>query len=75
MFASDASTIKAPYKSLLNQYEIQEENQHTEAKFCRLMNYHQSGNTEYCSCCCESSRKNIPIISEIEFAGRFTDVK
>ncbi|HPM11602.1 MAG TPA: UDP-N-acetylmuramoyl-L-alanine--D-glutamate ligase, partial [Paludibacter sp.] len=29
VFVSDASTIKAPYKSLLNQYEIQwEENQH-----------------------------------------------
>ena len=77
VFVSDASTIKAPYKSLLNQYEIQwEENQHTEAKILQADEIIISpGIPNTAPIVVKAVEKNIPIISEIEFAGRFTDAK
>ncbi len=77
VFVSDASTIKAPYKSLLNQYEIQwEENQHTEAKILQADEIIISpGIPNTAPVVVKATEKNIPIISEIEFAGRFTDAK
>ncbi|OQB31713.1 MAG: UDP-N-acetylmuramoylalanine--D-glutamate ligase [Bacteroidetes bacterium ADurb.Bin174] len=77
VFVSDNSTIKAPYKSLLNQHKIQwEENQHTEAKILQADEIIISpGIPNTAPIVVKATEKNIPIISEIEFAGRFTDAK
>jgi UDP-N-acetylmuramoylalanine--D-glutamate ligase len=77
VFVSDNSTIKAPYKSLLNQHKIQwEENRHTEVKILQADEIIISpGIPNTAPIVVKAVEKNIPIISEIEFAGRFTDAK
>ena len=75
VFVSDASVIKAPYKAMLEQYDIQwEENQHTETTILQADEIIISpGIPNTAPIVLKVVEKGIPIISEIEFAGRFTD--
>ncbi|MDS1031341.1 UDP-N-acetylmuramoyl-L-alanine--D-glutamate ligase [Porphyromonadaceae sp. NP-X] len=77
VFVSDLSEIKENYKELLNQYQIEwEEKQHTETI---ILNAHEviksPGIPDKAPIIKKIKEKGIPIISEIEFAGRFTKAK
>ena len=77
MFVSDMSTIKDKYKELLNNHEIVwEEGHHTEELILNADEIIKSpGIPENAPMILKIKEKNIPIISEIEFAGRYTDAK
>jgi len=77
VFVSDLSEIKENYKELLNQYQIEwEEKQHTEALILNADEVIKSpGIPDKAPIIKNLKEKNIPIISEIEFAGRFTNAK
>lgn len=77
VFVSDMSTIKEKYKDLLNRYQIEwEEGHHTEEK---ILNAHEviksPGIPDKAPMICKIRQAGIPIVSEIEFAGRYTDAK
>ena len=74
---SDMSTIKDKYKELLNNHEIVwEEGHHTEELILNADEIIKSpGIPENAPMILKIKEKNIPIISEIEFAGRYTDAK
>lgn len=77
VFVSDMSNIKARYKELLNNYEIAwEEGQHTESLILNADEVIKSpGIPENAPMIVKLKKQGIPIISEIEFAGRYTDAK
>ena len=77
VFVSDMSTIKDKYKELLNSHEIVwEEGHHTEELILNADEVIKSpGIPENAPMILKIKQKNIPIISEIEFAGRYTDAK
>ncbi|MBQ7142074.1 MAG: UDP-N-acetylmuramoyl-L-alanine--D-glutamate ligase [Bacteroidaceae bacterium] len=77
VFVSDMSTIKDKYKELLNNHEIVwEEGHHTEELILNADEIIKSpGIPENAPMILKIKKKNIPIISEIEFAGRYTDAK
>ena len=77
VFVSDASAIKERYKQLLNQYDIEwEESQHTESLILNADEVIKSpGIPDKAPMVQKIRERNIPIISEIEFAGRYTDAK
>ena len=77
VFVSDMSNIKARYKELLNNYEIAwEEGQHTESLILNADVVIKSpGIPENAPMIVKLKKQGIPIISEIEFAGRYTDAK
>ncbi|MBQ0021862.1 MAG: UDP-N-acetylmuramoyl-L-alanine--D-glutamate ligase [Prevotellaceae bacterium] len=77
VFVSDMSKIKDRYKELLNKHEIVwEEGQHTEELILNADEVIKSpGIPENAPMIMKIKEKNIPIISEIEFAGRYTDAK
>lgn len=77
VFLSDLSEIKEEYKSLLNQYAIQwEEKQHSEALIMNADEVIKSpGIPDKAPLMKKIREKGIPVISEIEFAGRYTDAK
>ena len=77
VFVSDMSTIKDKYKELLNNHEIVwEEGHHTEELILNADEIIKSpGIPENAPMILRIKEKNIPIISEIEFAGRYTDAK
>jgi UDP-N-acetylmuramoylalanine--D-glutamate ligase len=77
VFVSDSSEIKPKYKSLLTQYGIiYEEMQHTEALILNADEVIKSpGIPDKVAIIQKIKEKNIPIISEIEFAGRYTHAK
>lgn len=77
VFVSDMSTIKDKYKELLNNHEIVwEEGHHTEELILNADEIIKSpGIPEKAPMILKIKEKNIPIISEIEFAGRYTDAK
>ena len=77
VFVSDMSTIKDKYKELLNSHEIVwEEGHHTEELILNADEIIKSpGIPENAPMILKIKEKNIPIISEIEFAGRYTDAK
>lgn len=77
VFVSDMSKIKDKYKELLNKYEIPwEEGQHTEEL---ILNADEVVKSPGIPCnapmIMKLKAKETPIISEIEFAGRYTDAK
>lgn len=76
-FVSDMSTIKDKYKLLLNSYDIPwEEGQHTEEMILNANEVIKSpGIPNDAPLIVKLQKKGIPIISEIEFAGRYTDAK
>ncbi|MBO7592025.1 MAG: UDP-N-acetylmuramoyl-L-alanine--D-glutamate ligase [Bacteroidaceae bacterium] len=77
VFVSDMSTIKDKYKELLNNHEIVwEEGQHTEELILNADEIIKSpGIPENAPMILKIKEKHIPIISEIEFAGRYTHAK
>ena len=77
VFVSDMSTIKDKYKELLNNHEIVwEEGHHTEELILNADEVIKSpGIPENAPMILKIKEKNIPIISEIEFAGRYTHAK
>lgn len=77
VFLSDLSEIKAEYKALLDQYEIAwEEKQHTEELILNANEVIKSpGIPEKAPLIKKLHTLGTPIISEIEFAGRYTKAK
>ena len=77
VFVSDLSAIKDKYKKLLQKYDIKwEENQHTEEKILNADEVIKSpGIPDKAPMILRIKEKGIPVISEIEFAGRYTDAK
>lgn len=77
VFLSDLSEIKEKYKELLNKYEIiWEEKKHTEELILNADEVIKSpGIPDKVSIVTKLREKNIPVISEIEFAGRYTQAK
>lgn len=76
-FVSDQGTIKDKYKALLNQYGIDwEEGDHTEEK---ILNADEVVKSPGIPCdtplMLKLKAQGTPVISEIEFAGRYTDAK
>ena len=77
VFVSDMSAIKDKYKQLLDKYHIEwEEGKHTEARILNADEVIKSpGIPEKAPMVQRLKERQIPIISEIEFAGRYTDAK
>ena len=77
VFVSDMSKIKENYKQVLQQYEVPfEEEKHTEELILNANEVVKSpGIPEDAPMVCKVRKAGIPIISEIEFAGRYTDAK
>ncbi len=77
VFLSDAGAIPQKYKDELVENNIDfEENQHTEAKILKAQEVIKSpGIPDKAHIIQTIKSQNIPIISEIEFAGRYTTAK
>jgi len=77
VFVSDMGTIKPEYKSMLEQYAIEwEEGHHTEEKILNAKEIIKSpGIPENAPMILKAKAAGIPIINEIEFAGRYTHAK
>lgn len=77
VFVSDMGTIKDKYKQMLDSHGIEwEEGQHTEAKILNAKEIVKSpGIPSEVPMVQKSISKGIGIISEIEFAARYTDAK
>ena len=77
VFVSDMSKIKDKYKALLNSYDIAwEEGQHTEELILNADEIVKSpGIPDKAPIVVKIKEKQIPIISEIELAGRYTNAK
>ena len=77
VFVSDMSVIKNKYKDVLNSHNIEwEEGQHTEAKILNADEIIKSpGIPENAPMIRKCRQQGINIISEIEFAGRYTNSK
>ena len=77
VFVSDMSLIKENYKNLLNSYDIAwEEGQHTESCILDADEVVKSpGIPNEAPLVQKLIAQGTPIISEIEFAGRYTDAK
>lgn len=77
VFLSDNNPIKDEYKELLSRYEISfEENGHSiDAILNADIVIKSPGIPDTIALIKEIKGKNIPVISEIEFAGRFTNAK
>ena len=75
VFVSDKGEIKEEYKKVLKHFEIEwEENQHTEAKILNADFVMKSpGIPDKVPLVKELVARNIPVISEIEFASKYTD--
>lgn len=77
VFLTDAGKIKPKYKEILSKYKIPwEENNHTTELILNAKEVIKSpGIPERVPIVQEIIRKGIPVISEIEFAGRYTNAK
>lgn len=77
VFVSDLSEIKASYKTILNEYQIKwEEKQHSESNILNADEVIKSpGIPDKAPLMIKIKENDIPVISEIEFAWRFTDSK
>jgi len=77
VFLSDISEIKSQYKTMLNEYEISwEEKQHTESLILNALEVIKSpGIPDKAPVIKKLHSLGIPVISEIEFAGRYTQAK
>lgn len=77
VFLSDMGTIASKYKKMLNDAGIEwEEGIHTEARILAADEVIKSpGIPPTAPIMQKIAAKNIPVISEIEFAGRYTDAK
>ena len=77
VFVSDMGKIKDNYKELLNEYQVSwEEGHHTEELvLCADEIVKSPGIPENAPIVQKAKEIGIPIISEIEFAGRYTHAK
>lgn len=77
VFVSDLGRIKENYKNVLSDHNIDfEEGKHTEAKILAAELVVKSpGIPETVPLVVQLKEKGVPVISEIEFAGRFTSAK
>ncbi|MGN0232632.1 MAG: UDP-N-acetylmuramoyl-L-alanine--D-glutamate ligase [Muribaculaceae bacterium] len=77
VWLSDMGSIAPKYKELLDSYGVAwEEGGHTEAKVLAADEVVKSpGIPDTAPIIQKLKRKNVPIISEIEFAGRYTDAR
>lgn len=77
VFVSDMSVIKDRYKKMLNEHEIVwEEGRHTPELILNADEVIKSpGIPDTAPMIVAIKEKRIPIVSEIEFAGRYTDAK
>ncbi|HCC51916.1 MAG TPA: UDP-N-acetylmuramoyl-L-alanine--D-glutamate ligase [Porphyromonadaceae bacterium] len=77
VFVSDASSIKPEYKKILDDHGIAwEEGGHTEERILNAGEIVKSpGIPDKAPVIRKIKERNIPVISEIEFAGRYTDSK
>jgi UDP-N-acetylmuramoylalanine--D-glutamate ligase len=77
VFVSDFGAIADNYKQQLQDWKIRfEENQHTENEILKAVEVIKSpGIPEKAPVIKKIREKGIPVISEIEFAGRYTDAK
>jgi UDP-N-acetylmuramoylalanine--D-glutamate ligase len=77
VFVSDFGVIADNYKKQLQDWNIRfEENQHTESQILGAAEVIKSpGIPDKAPIVKKLREKNIPVISEIEFAGRYTDAK
>ncbi len=77
VFVSDFGAIADHYKQQLQNWNIPfEENQHTEAEILKAVEIVKSpGIPEKAPIVKKVKENNIPVISEIEFAGRYTNAK
>ena len=77
VFVSDMGAIKDKYKQLLDSHGIEwEERQHTEEKILSADEVIKSpGIPKEAPMMRKIAARGIPVISEIEFAGRYTDAK
>jgi UDP-N-acetylmuramoylalanine--D-glutamate ligase len=77
VFVSDFGAIEAGYKKQLQDWNIRfEENQHTEKEILEAAEVIKSpGIPDKAPIIKKIKEKNIPVISEIEFAGRYTNAK
>jgi len=77
VFLSEKGRIKDKYKSVLKKFEIDfEENGHTDSRILAAAEIVKSpGIPDSISLVLKLKKKGIPIISEIEFASRFTKAK
>ena len=77
VFLSDKSEMKAQYKALLDEYKIAwEEKQHTEGLILNANEVIKSpGIPDKAPIIKQLQKLKIPVISEIEFAGRYTQAK
>lgn len=77
VFVSDMSGIKDYYKQMLDDYQIDwEEGQHTESLILNADEIIKSpGISNNAPLILKLKEQGTPIISEIEFAGRYTDAK
>lgn len=79
VFLSDLGKIKEKYKQVLADYniEFEEEKHSTERKFFRLAELviKSPGIPEKAPLIVQLKEQKTPVISEIEFAGRYTSAK
>ncbi len=77
VWMSDMGTIAPKYKEKLNEFGVEWEDQHhTEAKILAADEVIKSpGIPDTAPIMVKIHSKNIPVVSEIEFAGRYTDAK
>jgi UDP-N-acetylmuramoylalanine--D-glutamate ligase len=75
VFVSDKGGIKDQYKLMLHDYDIEyEENQHTESQILSADEVIKSpGIPDHADMVEKLKEKGTPVISEIEFAGRYTN--
>lgn len=77
VFVSDSGTISDKYRSVLSQHDIPyEEGKHSESRILAADEIIKSpGIPDTAAMVQKASATGIPVISEIEFAGRFTSAK
>jgi UDP-N-acetylmuramoylalanine--D-glutamate ligase len=77
VFVSDMGAIAPKYKEQLQSWKIRfEENQHTEAEILNAVEVIKSpGIPDKAPLVKKLREKGVPVISEIEFAGRYTNAK
>lgn len=77
VFVSDMGKIKENYKQILHQYDVPwEEGTHAEQLILNADEIVKSpGIPENAPLVCKVKKAGIPIVSEIEFAGRYTNAK
>ena len=77
VFVSDFGKISSKYKEALNKYQLDfEEEKHTESIILAADEVVKSpGISDTAPLIVKLIERNIPVVSEIEFAGRFSDAK